>query len=65
MESVVSFLGSGSIIFRCMLLEKLQEPLGYYLRDVAGHFKVEGGCEKRMLIAVSAQREYMILTNSY
>ncbi|CEL10693.1 hypothetical protein ASPCAL13808 [Aspergillus calidoustus] len=51
MESVVSFLGSGSIIFRCMLLEKLQEPFGYYLRDVAGHLKVEGGCEKRMLIA--------------
>ncbi|KAL2785929.1 Rap1-interacting factor 1 N terminal-domain-containing protein [Aspergillus keveii] len=50
-ESVVSFLASGSIIFRCMLLEKLQEPLGYYLRDVAGHFKVEGGCERRMLIA--------------
>ncbi|KAJ0421564.1 Rap1-interacting factor 1 N terminal-domain-containing protein [Aspergillus carlsbadensis] len=51
MESVVLFLGSGSIIFRCMLLEKLQEPFGYYLRDVAGHFKVEGACEKRLLIA--------------
>ncbi|KAL2814259.1 Rap1-interacting factor 1 N terminal-domain-containing protein [Aspergillus granulosus] len=51
MESIASFLGSGSIVFRCMLLEKLQEALCLYLRDASGHFSVEGVSEKKMLVA--------------
>ncbi|KAL3466071.1 Rap1-interacting factor 1 N terminal-domain-containing protein [Aspergillus heterothallicus] len=51
LESVAAFLGSGSVAFRCMLLEKLQDSLGSYLRDVPGHLTAEGAAEKRMLVA--------------
>ncbi|KAL2842186.1 Rap1-interacting factor 1 N terminal-domain-containing protein [Aspergillus pseudoustus] len=51
MEAVVSFLSSGSIIFRCMLLEKLQESLCLYLRDASGYLSAKGAGEKGMLDA--------------
>lgn len=65
-ESLVSFLGSGTFTFRSVLLDKLQSPLGLYLKDAMRKYTVENGVESRILTAVSAWNMSIacILTNS-
>ncbi|KAL2870200.1 putative telomere length regulator protein (Rif1) [Aspergillus lucknowensis] len=50
-ESIASFLGSGSANFRFMLLESLQEPLGLYVKDTSNRLTADDGVESRFLTA--------------
>lgn len=52
-ESIVSFLGSGTFTFRSVLLDNLQSPLGLYLKDAMRKYTVENGVESKILTAVS------------
>lgn len=54
-ESTTSFLGSGVLAFRSMILEKLQEPLSKWLKDEKHQLSVEFGVDSRILTAVSTQ----------
>ena len=65
-ESLVSFLGSGTFTFRSVLLDRLQSPLGLYLKDARRKYTVENGVDSRILTAVSAWNMSLAyaLTNS-
>ncbi|KAL4950437.1 Rap1-interacting factor 1 N terminal-domain-containing protein [Aspergillus filifer] len=49
LESLISFLGSGTLSFRSLLLDQLQHPLGLYLKDEQQKLTVEGAPENRIL----------------
>ena len=53
-ESLTSFLGSGALVFRTAVLERLQGPLAQWLKDEVHQLDVESGVESRILTAVSA-----------
>jgi hypothetical protein len=52
-ESLTSFLGSGILSFRSAVLERLQGPLAFWLRDNSRHLTMENGADSRVLTAVS------------
>ncbi|KAL3436898.1 Rap1-interacting factor 1 N terminal-domain-containing protein [Aspergillus tetrazonus] len=55
-ETLVSFLGSGTFVFRSVLLDQLQHPLGLFLKDESRKLTVESGADSRILTAVSAPK---------
>lgn len=57
-ESLASFLESGDLDFRSMVLEKLQEPLVKWLKDEVCKLDAESDVGSRHLLAVS---EYKVL----
>ncbi|KAL4744027.1 Rap1-interacting factor 1 N terminal-domain-containing protein [Aspergillus similis] len=54
METLVSFLGSGTFVFRSVLLDQLQYPLGLFLKDESRKLTVESGADSRILTACHA-----------
>ncbi|KAL4796756.1 Rap1-interacting factor 1 N terminal-domain-containing protein [Aspergillus venezuelensis] len=54
LESLVSFLGSGTLSFRSQLLDHLQYPLGLYLKDEQHKLTVDGALENRILSTFGA-----------
>lgn len=54
-ESLTSFLGSGALVFRTRVLERLQGPLAQWLKDEVHQLNVESGVESRILTAVGPQ----------
>ncbi|KAL4815419.1 Rap1-interacting factor 1 N terminal-domain-containing protein [Aspergillus spinulosporus] len=53
-EALVSFLGSGTFVFRSVLLDQLQHPLGLFLKDESRKISVESGADSRILTACHA-----------
>ncbi|KAL4902271.1 hypothetical protein BDW74DRAFT_181118 [Aspergillus multicolor] len=53
-ETLVAFLGSGTYIFRSVLLDHLQHALGLILRDESCKIPIESGAESRILTACHA-----------
>lgn len=60
-ESLTSFLGSGVLVFRSTVLERLQGPLAQWLKDEVRQLNVESGVESRILTAVSAVQHFLII----
>ncbi|KAL4996921.1 Rap1-interacting factor 1 N terminal-domain-containing protein [Aspergillus recurvatus] len=48
-ETLVSFLGSGTFMFRSVLLDQLQYPLGLFLKDESRKLTVESGADSQIL----------------
>ena len=62
LESLTSFLGSGTYILRVRVLESLQGPLSLWLKDDARKLNASSGVESRILTAVSASQLDVIRT---
>ncbi|KAL5050800.1 hypothetical protein BDW71DRAFT_173222 [Aspergillus fruticulosus] len=48
-ETLVSLLGSGTFMFRSVLLDQLQYPLGLFLKDESRKLTAESGADSRIL----------------
>lgn len=59
-ESLASFLESGDLDFRSVVLEKLQGPLIQWLKDEAHKMNAESDVGSRPLLAVSTQNKALL-----
>lgn len=60
-ESLASFLESGDLDFRSMVLEKFQGPLVQWLKDEGRKLDAESDVGSRHLVAVSESKEVLLI----